>query len=1203
MGTEKTTALIASKTNLNTDQITQSNISTDAKIAKSEDRMKTEIIANTLILDAKIDDTQKDLEKITESKKYVGQYLTCTSTGTKWDYLTNDTQDSVVNEINVSFGKQALSRTNGYLVTPLSNDYCRRMLVLNDGKFLLAGDSNGTISLIRLTTSGTLDTTFGIDNTGITNINLSKIPSDVVINLALQSDGKILLCGETDKKHFLARFTADGIIDKTFGVDKTGYIIGGLNILSTPSTNTPSTNISTSTSKPTTSIGRNVTVLADDKILLCGEIYGQIYGYFLAKYDKDGLLDPTFGPNSTGYIYDNNSFGALTLLFNENKIYLAGNLLENPAIMSFNMDGTINTTFANNGIFSTNNTTTNIKGTIREIKLTSDKKIVACGYSYVGLNTSYNQNLFVAKLDINGQLDNTFGADKTGYILTDLSSLGTNEYIWNLDIDASNRILIGGNIQRTSSGQDFLVARYNSNGLLDTTFALDGYLIRDFNNKNDQVRSIKVLSDGKIMIAGYATFNSTIYGTIYPNINFVLSRYNSNGQIDTTFGTSGISTIEVTKTNNFINIDRCYDNKILISGNLNLNFSLFKYNNDFTIDNTFGSNGLIINDFGNREAVNDSAIRNNNYFLLGTSNSINIILAKYNLDGNLDTSFGGSLNQGFISKSVGTANVGTSFGFLSDNSIIIGGICDDFCTLIKYSKEGIIDNKFGTNGVLTTPFNARISQESATTLGITSSPLPLYEFKLIVLDDDSIIFVTTSNDKITVVKYLSTGILDKSFGSNGLLVFNKISNIHVIRRIKILPDGKILISGFVDNKLILIKFDRFGILDKSFGTNGITMTTLTPAFAINPSYGYSVYFSNTLSVTIQNDDKVVLCGYIRLEDGTYISFLARYNNGILDNTFGSELNGFNLFPVYNGSNVFFRSVTIHYDGRIIVLANISSTIVIFSFEPDGKTTNNFGNIQGISNTALGNFALNQNISGSYNTASGQNSLYSNKTGSYNTASGQGSLFSNTTGSYNTASGYGSLRSNTGGNSNTASGFESLYSNTTGGGNTASGYASLRSNTRGSYNTTSGQGSLFSNTIGSNNTASGYDSLVSNTEGGSNTAFGYESLKSNTTGVSNTAIGKSAFASGANYSNSTAIGFNAQVTSSNQVQIGDTNINLVNTSGKVKSSKGFVLPRFTQPERDALVDKEVGQMVMGSDNKLYIYIGGGIGEGWKSVELR
>ena len=124
--------------------------------------------------------------------------------------------------------------------------------------------------------------------------------------------------------------------------------------------------------------------------------------------------------------------------------------------------------------------------------------------------------------------------------------------------------------------------------------------------------------------------------------------------------------------------------------------------------------------------------------------------------------------------------------------------------------------------------------------------------------------------------------------------------------------------------------------------------------------------------------------------------------------------------------------------------------------------------------------------------------------------------------------------------------------------TALGNLALGLNTTGSGNTALGQLSMSFNTTGGFNSASGSQSLGANTTGSFNTAFGNEALKLNTTGTYNTAIGFRANVSSANLTNATAIGNNALVTASNTIQLGNSSVTTVETSGTI-SATGFTGP--------------------------------------------
>ena len=168
----------------------------------------------------------------------------------------------------------------------------------------------------------------------------------------------------------------------------------------------------------------------------------------------------------------------------------------------------------------------------------------------------------------------------------------------------------------------------------------------------------------------------------------------------------------------------------------------------------------------------------------------------------------------------------------------------------------------------------------------------------------------------------------------------------------------------------------------------------------------------------------------------------------------------------------------------------------------------------------------------------------------NTAIGVKTLFSNTSGWQNTANGYYALRSNTTSYNCTAFGYQTLRDNTTGIENNACGSEALHSNTTGSGNTGNGALALISSTIGSENTATGHKSQYGSTTGSFNTSDGGYSLYTNTTGSNNTAIGYYADVASGALGNATAIGNGAIVAASNTIQLGNTSVTNVKTSGTI-----------------------------------------------------
>jgi hypothetical protein len=254
------------------------------------------------------------------------------------------------------------------------------------------------------------------------------------------------------------------------------------------------------------------------------------------------------------------------------------------------------------------------------------------------------------------------------------------------------------------------------------------------------------------------------------------------------------------------------------------------------------------------------------------------------------------------------------------------------------------------------------------------------------------------------------------------------------------------------------------------------------------------------------------------------------------------------------------------------------------------------NTTGDGNTAFGSTSLFSNTTGLINTAIGSEALYSNTDGSENIAIGSSALSSNTTGGANVAIGVNSLRVNTTAGHNTAVGYHALYQNLTGTGNSAFGsramfYAnggsdnsafgaqSLSSNS-GAGNNAFGNGALYNNTTGSLNTGMGYSSLDANTTGSRNTGFGFRSLNNNSTGSNNTALGDDADVATGNLNNAMALGSGAIVTASNQIQLGNSSVENVKTSGTITAGS-VTYPNIAGTENQVLITNGSGVVAFGS----------------------
>ncbi len=202
------------------------------------------------------------------------------------------------------------------------------------------------------------------------------------------------------------------------------------------------------------------------------------------------------------------------------------------AIARYNTDGTPDNSFGTNG--SVRNAISGGGGfddQAYSVAIQSDGKIVAAGYSRVATGSGYYA-FAVARYDSNGTLDNTFGTN--GSVRNSISG-GNGQYdvANSVAIQSDGKIVAAGISSDASGNYAFAIARYNSDGTLDSTFGTNGSVRTTISGGfSDQANSVAIQSDGKIVAAGYSR-NSSGY------VAFALARCNTNGTLDNTFGTNG----------------------------------------------------------------------------------------------------------------------------------------------------------------------------------------------------------------------------------------------------------------------------------------------------------------------------------------------------------------------------------------------------------------------------------------------------------------------------------------------------------------------------------------------------------------------------------------------------------------------------------------------------------------------------------------
>ena len=217
-------------------------------------------------------------------------------------------------------------------------------------------------------------------------------------------------------------------------------------------------------------------------------------------------------------------------------------------------------------------------------------------------------------------------------------------------IQPDGKIVVAGSVLSTSPGAaDFALVRYNSNGSLDTTFGIRGRVTTDFSGRGDGALALAIQSDGRIVAAG-STRN------LYDN-DFALARYNRTGSLDTTFGTAGKITTDLSGSGDSIYaIAIQADGKVVATGEMRATPGpdlspygvIVRYNSDGSVDTGFGIDGRVTTDLPNGStSAHAVAIQADGKIIAaGTFASSNRqsdyrgLLIRYNTDGSLDKTFG-----------------------------------------------------------------------------------------------------------------------------------------------------------------------------------------------------------------------------------------------------------------------------------------------------------------------------------------------------------------------------------------------------------------------------------------------------------------------------------------------------------------------------------------------------------------------------------
>ena len=301
-------------------------------------------------------------------------------------------------------------------------------------------------------------------------------------------DNKIIVggySGNYPKYYFaLARFNPYGKLDSSFG--ENGKTITSIGTIS--------------------DAGRSIALQSDGKIIVAGYSNSSSNSIFaLIRYNDDGSLDSSFDSDGkvTTTIGIANSIIRTIAIQSDEKIIVSGYSYSKSSfdyevvVARYNKNGSLDNSFGNGGIITTDNLNGNDYG--ESILIQKDKKILVAGYSFTGF-------VSLIRYNPNGSIDNAFS--NNGKFSFQFGSIYQNDFSSILQDDG--KIIVCGFSNRNNTNSSFSMIRINTLGLIDNSFGIDGIVVTKIGIGNDVATSVILQKDGKIVLAG-KSFNGKDY--------------------------------------------------------------------------------------------------------------------------------------------------------------------------------------------------------------------------------------------------------------------------------------------------------------------------------------------------------------------------------------------------------------------------------------------------------------------------------------------------------------------------------------------------------------------------------------------------------------------------------------------------------------------------------------------------------------------
>jgi uncharacterized delta-60 repeat protein len=430
----------------------------------------------------------------------------------------------------------ALTSISGYQDAGLASFLDANQKVVVAGFFSPASNSqNPDSALVRFTTSGALDGTFGVG--GAATQPMSTTQADQANAVVPLPDGKILVAGKVMARHqgktawdfAVARYNANGTLDTTFGVGG----VASVDFLAGED------------------VANALLVQPDGKIVAAGGARdsASTQHVALARFTSSGQLDSSFGSGGIVRIplAGTIASSAAAVTMHQGKILAVGYAYssssnEDFALVRYDLNGSLDGTFGNGGVVISH--FGSHQEFAEDVAIDTEGRILAVGMLF-GLSGLGAGDFAVARYLPNGTLDTSFG---TGGLAR--TEQGKDADAFAIALQGDGKIVLGGQVwSPVTADYAYSLIRYNVNGSLDDgsgsdtipgdSFGTGGKVVTPILG-NAKVQSLAIQPDGKIVAAGWAAFAGGVFAPS-DHCAIAVARYNPDGSLDPAFGATAPS--------------------------------------------------------------------------------------------------------------------------------------------------------------------------------------------------------------------------------------------------------------------------------------------------------------------------------------------------------------------------------------------------------------------------------------------------------------------------------------------------------------------------------------------------------------------------------------------------------------------------------------------------------------------------------------